>query len=314
MKLFYGMLFFGITLIWSCSAGTNLADLAARSPVNFDVKDSTKVIYKTYNTSFEKLNDKHFVFRKYFPTTSVQTFEINYSDIERTTKNGEYIHRYDNDKIWTIGQFKNDEKDGEWKSYHFPEGSLEKLSYYDDGVATGTWSEYRTDSTKWSEYTFNDEGELHGNLTYWNKEGEVSKILIYEDGELLKTKTFINEEKDAVFKVVEKMPVFGDDCIEMKDEDDAKACSDVALLKHIYTNIKYPAVARENNIVGSAFISFVVEKDGSITDVAVLNGVCEEIQNECIRVVESLTKWQPGYQNDEPVRVQFNLPIRFSLK
>jgi len=73
-------------------------------------------------------------------------------------------------------------------------------------------------------------------------------------------------------------------------------------------------LARESGIEGTVYVTFVVEKDGSITDVRVLRGIGGGCDKEAIRVVKEMPKWDPGKQRGKPVRVQFNMPIRFTLQ
>lgn len=86
-----------------------------------------------------------------------------------------------------------------------------------------------------------------------------------------------------------------------------------ALIEYIGKNTKYPAIARENNIEGRVFISFVVEKDGNISDVKVVRRIGGGCDEEAERVIKSLPKFTPGKQNGRPVRVQFNVPVNFKL-
>lgn len=86
-----------------------------------------------------------------------------------------------------------------------------------------------------------------------------------------------------------------------------------ALYGFLNANIKYPTIARENNISGTVVVNFVVEKDGSITNVKVLKDIGGGCGEEAVRVVKSMPKWNVGKQNGEPVRVAFNLPIKFTL-
>ena len=88
---------------------------------------------------------------------------------------------------------------------------------------------------------------------------------------------------------------------------------DVARMKYLRDNMKYPQMARESGIQGKVFVTFVVEKDGKVTDVRVLRGIGGGCDEEAIRVVKSMPKWNPGKQRGKPVRVQFNLPIIFKL-
>jgi protein TonB len=88
-----------------------------------------------------------------------------------------------------------------------------------------------------------------------------------------------------------------------------------ALLKWINSQLKYPAVARENGIEGTVFVEFLVEKDGSIQEVVVKRGVPggTMLDEEAIRVIKQMPVWKPGRHNGNPVRVRFTLPIKFKL-
>ena len=81
----------------------------------------------------------------------------------------------------------------------------------------------------------------------------------------------------------------------------------------INSTIKYPEVARNNNISGQVFIEFVVERDGSISGVKVIAGVYPDLDQEAVRVIKMLPKWKPGKQMGKAVRCYFQIPIRFSI-
>ena len=86
------------------------------------------------------------------------------------------------------------------------------------------------------------------------------------------------------------------------------------LFKWLAKNIKYPQLAIETGVMGTVVVTFVVEKDGNISNVQLLNDIGGRCGEEAIRVVKSMPKWKAGRQNSEFVRVQFNLPIRFNLE
>lgn len=108
--------------------------------------------------------------------------------------------------------------------------------------------------------------------------------------------------EDEIFTVVEKMPEFPGGIQK--------------LYNYLGNNIRYPEVAKEAGIQGKVYISFVVEKDGSIKDVKVLRGIPggKMCDNEAIRVVKAMPKWSPGKQRGKPVRVSYNLPVQFTLR
>ena len=117
-----------------------------------------------------------------------------------------------------------------------------------------------------------------------------------------------------IFKVVEEMPLFGDCTDEGLKAIDRKKCSDKALLSYIYDHIRYPEPARDNGIEGTVFVQFVVEKDGSLSQIKVLRDIGGGCGKEVERIVGGMPKWSaPGKQRGRPVRVQFNLPVKFKL-
>lgn len=128
------------------------------------------------------------------------------------------------------------------------------------------------------------------------------------------------EEKapDIPFRVVEQMPRFPG-CEDIAGtKEDKKLCADGKLLQFIQSKIKYPAIARENGIEGRCFVSFIVEKDGTVTNIELVRDIGGQCGEESIRVVNLMAnsdlKWTPGKQRGVPVRVQFNLPVHFKLQ
>ncbi|MBR3915444.1 MAG: energy transducer TonB [Bacteroidales bacterium] len=103
-----------------------------------------------------------------------------------------------------------------------------------------------------------------------------------------------------IFKVVEEMPEFPG--------------GSAKLMEYIQKNIKYPMMARESDIQGRVFVNFVVEPDGSISNVAVLRGIGGGCDEEAVRVVNSMPKWKPGKQRGSAVRCAYTVPIIFKLQ
>ncbi len=86
------------------------------------------------------------------------------------------------------------------------------------------------------------------------------------------------------------------------------------MYKYIKDNLKYTDIAKKTNITGTIYVEFTVEKDGSLTDVHVVRGIGGGLDEEAIRVVESMPKWQPARQGGMPVKVKYQIPIAFNLK
>lgn len=86
-----------------------------------------------------------------------------------------------------------------------------------------------------------------------------------------------------------------------------------ALMKFLSESIRYPVVDVEQGVEGRVICTFIVEKDGSITDINVVRGLSPSIDKEAVRVISGMPKWNPGFQNGQSVRVKFTLPIIFRL-
>ena len=108
------------------------------------------------------------------------------------------------------------------------------------------------------------------------------------------------EVANKVFDVVEEMPSFPG--------------GQGALMAFLSSNIKYPVVAQENGVQGRVIVGFVVEKDGSISDVKVMRSVDPSLDREALRVVKAMPKWKPGKQNGSAVRVKYTVPVVFRLQ
>ncbi len=107
-------------------------------------------------------------------------------------------------------------------------------------------------------------------------------------------------EDPTIYVVVEEMPEFPG--------------GEEALIKYIQSNIVYPQYAREAEIQGTVYVSFVVNEKGEVTDVKVLKGIGGGCDEEAVRVVKSLPKFKPGKQRGRPVKVQMRIPIKFILR
>lgn len=111
--------------------------------------------------------------------------------------------------------------------------------------------------------------------------------------------TRLAKPDDKVYDVVEQMPTFPG--------------GPAALMQYISNNTRYPAVAKENGIQGRVTVQFIVEKDGSISDVITMKSVDPSLDREAMRIVKGMPKWIPGRSNGSPVRVKYFVPVVFRL-
>lgn len=133
----------------------------------------------------------------------------------------------------------------------------------------------------------------------------------------------IKGDPNADIKIDE--PVGNSDVKQVTEEDPNKIFTSVeqnpefpggeaAFGKYLQKNMRYPAVAKENNVQGKVFLQFVVEKDGSITDIKVVRGIGSGCDDEAMRVLKNSPHWKPGIQNGRAVRVYYTIPISFTLQ
>jgi protein TonB len=133
-----------------------------------------------------------------------------------------------------------------------------------------------------------DEVEIENEVEIEDTETDEDEIIEIEE-----------EDDEEFFMVVENMPEFPG--------------GDLGLMKFIQKNVKYPAIAKEYNITGKVYVSFIVDKGGSVTNVKIVRGVDKNLDAEALRVVSALPKYKPGKQRGKPVRVMFTIPINFTL-
>lgn len=144
----------------------------------------------------------------------------------------------------------------------------------------------------------NQDKEGDNNASFVPKDPEVPA----GNGPVVTEPAPIKEEpkEDEIFTIVEEKPSFPGGPAELQ--------------KYLAKNIRYPDFAKENQIKGTCALEFVVEKDGSITDIKILKDIGGGCGDEAVRVVKSMPKWAPGKQRGKAVRVKFTLPVQFRLQ
>lgn len=125
----------------------------------------------------------------------------------------------------------------------------------------------------------------------------------------------VEEETDEIFSfaVVENKPVFPG-CEEYATEAEKFQCFNQQIMKHIGKNFKFPEMAKQMGIQGKVYVNFVIEKDGSISNVTIARSVDKLIDDEAIRVIKKLPKFKPAKQRGKPVRMQYTVPINAKLQ
>jgi protein TonB len=124
-------------------------------------------------------------------------------------------------------------------------------------------------------------------------------ILVLSFSAHAQTKDTVKHTDSLIFKPVDTDPQFPGGI--------------AAFYKFLSKNQKYPDAAKQNNIHGKVFLTFVVEKDGSLSGITVVRSLSPEIDAEAIRLMQISPKWNPGLQNGQPVRVRYTMPVLFQI-
>ena len=156
-----------------------------------------------------------------------------------------------------------------------------------------TVTSYDADGTQRNNF-FITETERRGDTSTYTIEPFTLSVHLFE--QLFDLATY---EEDTVYQIVEQMPQY--------------TGGEEAMMKYVSENIKYPQAAKDKNIAGRVFVSFVVEKDGSVNEVKVMRGIGGGCDEEAVRVIKGMPKWKPGIQKGKPVRVSYQIPINFKL-
>jgi TonB family protein len=262
------------------------------------VSQGNKMVSGGANFIVERTPDNHFVLKRFYYETRQITAEQTYADRNLSILDGPNKQWLDDGRIWTDGVYKKGEK-------------------------TGTWKEYSTVGTQKRGVNIGEylNGEKTGYWVHWDSLGVKERESKYEKGEQVSYKTFYPDgtvkldtilgEPDLDELMVQTVPNFPCD---PKFADLGKDCNERSLLTYLANNVKYPQSARDRNITGMAIMQFVVDKEGNVVHVEVLQGICDDIKAECKRVVNGMPKWTPGMADGKPVKVRYTLPIRFKLE
>jgi TonB family protein len=175
------------------------------------------------------------------------------------------------------------------------------LALASDRKGLGGYSTDNTaDETEYSETREGVESDVFRDEvgTYKGQNDRRALTVKNSGGAMQKTET--DEETRAVFISVQQMPSFPG--------------GDVARIKYLAKNLRYPARAAEDDIQGTVYVSFVVKTDGRITNVKLLRGIGGGCDEEALRVVLKMPQWKPGYLNGKKVDVLYHMPVHFKLQ
>jgi len=258
-----------------------------------------KEVSSEYHTVLSKKPDGSFVFRQFFPETNQMTVKFSVSP-DKKYKVGLYQEWWDDGTLMVEGQFKNGKETGEWYKHTSGRGN------YVNGKMEGEWKDYGKDGKLAYLYNYVN-GKKEGPFIIYDSLGQIENEGIYMSDTI-----FSQSKEKIVSDGSEIMPMMAS--CHSDDLEERHKCSNITWLNYIYKNLKYPNIAREYGVEGSAIAQFVINKDGSITDIKIKRGLCQDIKFEIIRLLRKMPGWNPGLKDGDPVKVIFTLTIKFKLK
>lgn len=242
------------------------------------------------------LDDKKEGIQKWYNKESGKLYcDVNYT---AGKKNG--VQKWYNDETGAVVEetvFTNGDRNGRSTTF-FNSGKLRSECVYVNDKAEGLSKSYYEDGKVKSEINYL-KGKREGTFkTYWNN-GQIKRHDFYEKDKFVSGKTFDDSGKEVTYYAYEIMPEFVGGMSE--------------LAKFIQKEVKYPSQSRKDGVEGRVLVKFVVDTDGSVTDVSIVNSVNKELDEEALRVVGQMPKWKPGSMDGEPARIYYHLPVRFKI-
>jgi TonB family protein len=217
---------------------------------------------------------------------------------------------------------------------YYPNGKRKSIKYFDKGLLVGDAVTYYPNGGLHTKENHSSQGiylkqylDTAGNVLasdgkgLWLK-GDEEKKDSYMEGPILNGKEDGNWKRyvaDTVFTIVYKQGeiISGKEFLNKVNVFDVAPSfpgGDAEFGKYLSRNIRYPVRARQDNVQGRVVLTFMVEKDGTISNIRILRGLGGGCDEESIRVLSLSPKWKPGLNNGKPVRVQYSMPINFSLQ
>ncbi len=204
-------------------------------------------------------------------------------------------------RVQMVGHINNLEqeyKEG-WFVFYDSIGHIEQQGTYVNSKKEGRWIDnYSYTDTLWAITHYNNDAS-EGIDSFFFKDGSIKRLETYRNNEFVTGKCFDKNGKEIPYYPYQVMP-------EFQEVEGVQAY----LAKHI----KYPKSAIKANISGRVILRFVINEDGSISEVQVVKSVSADIDKEAIRVVKEMPKWKPGKLDNAPARVWFTQPITFRLE
>lgn len=224
--------------------------------------------------------------RVYTPETDMFLVEDFYPGGEIQMR-GHSMYR---DSLVRMGLFK----------YYSKEGIIYEEGNYKMNKQVGEWKTYQQEGILKTLHTYNTDGKLEGPFLVYYPNGSLKRKDIYRNDEVVEKKCIGIDGKDTTWFEFMTLPEY--------------IGGDQARINFLMENITYPRYAREAGIQGTIYVNFTVLKSGKISNINIIRGVHESLNNETLRVIRLMPDWIPGKVDGEPANIEFNMPVKFTLE
>lgn len=261
-----------------------------------------------YHYVATKTVSNEFWVRIFHPNTKVMTAKIQFANEEYMVKDGKSKEWYENGHLKSQGVYSKNLKEGIWKYYDQSTKKLSHSGYYKNNQKEGLWQYYKN-GIKASAYTYRND-QLEGPFAIYDTLGNIINQGLYKD-DMLYSQTLEEDSSDTLII----SPMYDSKkCKEVIDYHTKTECAMEQLLRSIYKEINYPIYARDHYIQGRVLMDFIVTKEGKVENITFIQALCDEIEQECRRVINKLQNWIPASQNGELIDAHFSLPISFLIE
>lgn len=294
-----------------------------RDKFTFELAPGETVIRTWFHYVVTSTADGRWAVRVFYPETGRLTHLTTYADEACTVRSGLSTYWYDDGTlvhtgnydrygragVWIegadSGTYVNNTRQGAWRFGR--EGKLTTLvtGNYDNGLMEGKWITRDSLDRQILMRTFHKD-KLHGEWVSTDPVTGTVKRRVYLADSLIEgiPDTIALEERMSCWK----------ECSTLTDPAERVHCTETRVMQYLSKTMVYPNEARKMYVSGSAQFSFVIDVDGSIVDIKTRTGLCKDIEQVCRDVISKMPAWEPGTQNRKSVRVQYDLPIKFTLR
>ena len=250
-----------------------------------------------------------YVVRTFFPETGALTSLRTFQDRGLKVLDGPFALYSDDGRAVTTGSYAEGELHGAWQAA--TEGQPLVAGTYDMGLRVGDWQEHYPNGQLKSSFTY-DGGEELGPYVMYDTTG-----VVLDKGNSILGERY-TEMPPAEFEarrgrqVVDEFPCFGE-CSEAENLAARTEASGIAVSEYIRDHLTTPDVVKTYGIGGRVNASVLIDAEGNVADVNIVNGLCQPLADECRRILGDMPRWEPGKKNGKPAAVRVLVPVHFAV-